>query len=190
MSEIATKEPAKFYSGDTVKWTRSLTDYPAGDGWTLNYSFRRQGGEGAAVAFTSTADGNNHLIELTPVVTETYIAGVYRGVGYVVNGDESERYTVWTGDIEILPNLALAAPEHDGRTKAERILDFIDRSFERVAAKQVVSSSIEGVNLQFRSYDDLIKARNYWAAVVATEKAAGANNGRSRYIFARFTAPT
>ena len=137
-----------------------------------------------AVDIESTASGDNHAIVLTPTITEAYLTGIYRGTGYVVNGDESERHTVWSGDIEILANIPIAAEGFDTRTKAERILDFIDRSWERVAAKQVVQSNIEGVNLQFRSFDELMRARNYWAEIVANEKSGGHGGGSVTY--ARF----
>ena len=188
-AEIPDKEVLKFYAGDTVKWTRDFADYPAST-WTLSYSFRRNGGDGVAVDIESTADGDTHSITIPIATTETFIPGIYRGIGYVLNDGETERWTVWQGDIEVLANIADAADGFDGRTKAEKILDFIDRSFERVAAKQVVQSNIEGVSLQFRTYDDLIKARNYWATIVAQEKMRKANTGSGGMIHARFTIPT
>ena len=51
---IPTKEPLTIRAGDTIKWTKSLDDYIASDGWTLSYSFR---GTGGMIDITSTADG-------------------------------------------------------------------------------------------------------------------------------------
>ena len=39
-ADIPTKEPLTIRTGDTIEWTKSIDDYKASDGWTLNYSFR------------------------------------------------------------------------------------------------------------------------------------------------------
>ncbi len=53
---IPTKEPLTIRAGDTIKWTKSLDDYKASDGWTLSYSFR---GTGGTIDITSTTEGLN-----------------------------------------------------------------------------------------------------------------------------------
>ena len=186
--QIPTVEPTQIYVGDTVQWTRTLVDFSAADGWVLHYSFRRQGGEGSQIDIASTASGALHLLSIDAATTAQWLFGNYRGEAYVELSGEV--HTVWRGDLEILADLASKDSTFDTRTKAERILDFIDRSFERVAQKQVVQSNIEGVNLQFRSIDDLIKARNYWQQIVNAERMASSGSTRSNQILARFTRPT
>ena len=38
MADIPSTEPAVFTAGDTLKFTRSLADYPASEGWVLSYT--------------------------------------------------------------------------------------------------------------------------------------------------------
>ena len=53
-ADIPTKEPLTIRTGDTIKWTKSIDDYKASDGWSLSYSFR---GTGGTIDITSSADG-------------------------------------------------------------------------------------------------------------------------------------
>ena len=39
-AETPTKEPTQIRAGDTVTWKKTIDDYKANDGWTLNYSLR------------------------------------------------------------------------------------------------------------------------------------------------------
>ena len=65
---------------DFEKWKRSIDDYKASDGWTLKYSFR---GTAGTIDITSSADGDEHLISLSPTTTAAYDAGMYDVQGYV-----------------------------------------------------------------------------------------------------------
>lgn len=187
-AEIPTTEPATIRAGDSVTWTRGYTDYTAADGWTLHYSFRKKGAGGTAIDFDCTTSGALFLASIAAASSADWIPGIYSWVAYVTKADD--RYTVGSGDTLVLLNLQGGdASSTDPRTKAERILDFIDRSWERVAQKQVVSSSVEGVNLQFRSIDDLIKARNYWQQIVNAERAAANGSTKGNLILARFVSP-
>ena len=51
---IPTKEPLTIRAGDTIKWTKSLDDYKASEGWTLKYAFR---GNAGTVDITGSEDG-------------------------------------------------------------------------------------------------------------------------------------
>jgi hypothetical protein len=42
-ADIPTKEPLTIRAGDTIKWTKSIDDYKASDGWSLSCSFRGTG---------------------------------------------------------------------------------------------------------------------------------------------------
>lgn len=186
-AQIPEQEPTTVTAGDTVKWTRSFSDFPAGDGWVLSYSFLRIGlTPSPPIAFNSTASGNKHLISLNPGDTELWLDGEYNGQGYVTKA--TERYLVWQGSWIVQLNFASQTGSVDTRTKARKILDFIDDSFEAVVKKQVVEATIEGVSLTFRSIPDLIDARNYWGPVVSAEEAA-MGTGKKRAILAVFSSP-
>ena len=184
-ASIPTREPERVTAGDSIKWTRDFSDYPAGT-WTLSYSFLPLAGGGTVITFDATADGTTHLVNVSPADSSAWLAGEYSGQAYVTDG--TDRYQVWMGNIEILPNYQ-GSGSIDTRTKARKILDFIDASFEKLVQKQTVAATIEGVQLQFRSLKELQEARNYWSPVVANEEAA-AGTGRKRAILAVFTPPS
>lgn len=182
---IPTTEPASITAGDTATWTRSFSDYLASDGWVLSYAFQKEGGDGQPITFSATASGSDHLVNVASTTTLAWLPGDYIGQAYVTKA--GERYRVWQGSISVLLNYA-AAGMTDPRSKAKRILDFIDASFEKIVQKQAVYATVDGVQLQFRSIDDLVKARNYWGIVVANERAAAIGRPRGA-ILARFSNP-
>lgn len=177
--------PDSIAAGDTLKFQISLTDYQPGDGWVLTYNFLQISTGIALPVFTSTASGTYFLITVTAAVTCVWEAGEYQGQAYVTLG--AERHQVWQGKLTVLHNFATESGM-DLRTKARKILDFIDCSFEKVVQKQAVRATIEGVQFEFRNLEELQKARNYWAAVVNGEDASAQGKPR-RNLFAMFTRP-
>ncbi len=185
-AEIPTTELQEIIAGTTAKWTRSLGDFPASDGWTLSYAFLRDP-DGVLITFSSTASGSDHLVNVDAGTTAGWGAGDYNGQAFVSKA--GEKYRVWQGTLTVLPNFA-SNENLDTRSKAKRILDFIDASFEKLVKKQPVSATIEGVQFHFRSLDELIRARNYWAGTVSQEEQAQTTGGVQGVILARFTRPT
>ena len=62
MSETPTIEPETITAGDTVKWTKTLDDYPA-DLYALKYTLQPISG-GTPLAITAAADGTDHAITI------------------------------------------------------------------------------------------------------------------------------
>lgn len=180
-------EPKAIAAGSTATWTRYFADYLPTDGWVLSYALLKLE-TGQQILITSTTSGSNHLISVPASTTATYGAGEYNVQGYVTKA--GERFNVWAGQIEVTPDFAGAAAGTDTRSTARKILDFIEASFVKIAQKQVVSTVIEGISLQFRSLKELTDARNYWLGEVTKEEAAIATNGgRRRSILAVFSKP-
>src|SRR5262249_32207979 len=123
------------------------------------------------------------LISIDSATTQQWLAGEYAVQGYVAKS--GERYRIWEGTIVVEPDFVTAG-ESDKRSKARRILDFLDGSFERLAQKQAVQATIEGVQFQFRTLKELQDARNYWAQIVRNEDPKA---GNKRVILAKFTRP-
>lgn len=179
---VPTTIPPRIAAGDTLLFDSSFSDYSSST-WTLSYSFLQVGGIGQFTV-TSTASGTGFR---TSADTTTWPAGEYIAHGYVTSG--SERHRVWTGHLVVDPNLAAIPAGTDTRTRARRILDFIDSSWERIAQKQTVRATIDGIDLFFKTSDDLMKARTYWANIVSTEDAEAGIKGQKRIILAQFTKP-
>ena len=87
-TDISTKEPETFRAGDTVKWKKALDCYKASDGWTLKYSFR---GTAGTIDITSSASGDDHLIEVSAATSAAYGAGLYAVQGYVEKDSDRQK---------------------------------------------------------------------------------------------------
>jgi len=180
-------EPATFVSGDSLSWTRFLTDYQPGDGWSLTYSFR---GNGSTLNITSTTSGTSHLLALTTTQTAHLIPGKYLVSGYA--SKSSERVTIFSGQIEVTANLQTANASFDARSQARRTLDNINAVLEGRASSAVLDSTVEGTNIRRIPHADLLKLRDRYAQIVANEDAKmAAKSGKfaSGSIFTRFFNP-
>jgi hypothetical protein len=121
-------EPGRIAAGDSLSWTRSLTDYKAGDGWTLHYALLNAAG---AYTIDSTADGDNHAVSVTSATTTAWAAGRYDWTAYVTHTD-GRRKSLFTGVIIITPDLTSGTP-YDGRSHARKMLDAIEAAIENRA---------------------------------------------------------
>lgn len=177
----ATTEPSSVYAGDTVTWTKSLTDYPAPT-YTLAYALVRDGG---SISITASASGADHLVSVSAATSAAWVPGTYQWTAYVTSG--SARYTVETGEIVIKPNPA--AGGYDTRSYARRMLDAIEALLEGRATSDVSSYSIGGRSLSKMSALELVQWREKFRREAESEKAGeriarGLNTGRK--ILTRF----
>ena len=81
---IPTTEPSSIKAGMTVKWKRTLSDYPA-TLWTLTYVLFKAGTQ---IKFNASADGTDHSVTLAKATTAAYTAGNYTWQAYVDDGSE------------------------------------------------------------------------------------------------------
>lgn len=96
--------PESLPAGTTVIYRRSLSDYPAGDGWTFTLYLA-----GANVlSKTAAPDGDDFVVTIAAADTATALApGLYRWVERVSNV-AGEVYEVAAGVVTVEPNLATA----------------------------------------------------------------------------------
>jgi len=163
ITEIQTKIPYVFYSGDTVKWkiTSLNNDYP-NSAYTLTYYFRLEGAGSTNFSVDATASGNDYLVNLSASTTASKTAGKYQFIAYVTRQSDNARVTVDRGMIEVKPNLASSSA--DPRTHAKIMLDKIESLLEGKADKDVASYSIAGRSLNKMSVSELLEWRNYYKA--------------------------
>lgn len=172
----AFKIPATITIGDTPSWVDTLIDYPASDGWALLYVLAGP----ATVSITETAgDGNNHNFDLIEATTAALTAGLYQWqskVQRVVDGATQKR-TLGSGQIEVLPNLEALAPEAvtEVLTINQQQLAACEEAIRRrLAGEEVDELIIKTANGQ-RSYklptlDVLYEIRTKLKAAVAREQ--------------------
>ena len=163
---IPTTEPTAIQAGDTVAWTKNLTDYLPSASWVLTYQY-----VSPAQAFTLTAADNSdgtHLITELPAATDDWAAGNYQWQAYVTKA--SNRYTVDSGRAIIRANLAVAAATGaDYRTQNKRTLDLINAAIEDRFPLAESGFSINGRSVELMSMPDLIQVRNLYHSLVAAE---------------------
>lgn len=183
-----TTEPEKIRAGETLRFTKTLADYPASDGYSITYSFRAK--SGSKIDFTTTADGSNHLAEVAFADTATWLPQTYQGVGVVSNG--TERFQIWAGQLEVLPDLSAMDQGADTRSQAKRTLDNINAVIEGRASSAILKSSVEGTTLERMPASDLLMLRDRYALIVFNEEEAqrAAQGKPSRKnIYIRFGTP-
>lgn len=186
MPNIPTIEPTSFTAGDTIAWLISLSDYPATDSWVLKYRLINAAGK---IDIISSASGADHAINVTAATSAGYAAGTYDWQSYVEKG--TERYTIKTGRLQILPNLAAQAAGYDNRSQPRRILEALLTAYESASGSRgfVQEYSINGRTMRFNNKADWIKEINFWKAEVAAEERAtriNAGLGAGNKLLVRF----
>ncbi len=184
---IPTTEPTLIVAGDTVQWTKSLSDYPATDGWTLSYSFQLPGSTATPITFDADPDGANYAIEVDADDTADWAAGSYNWTSYVTNVSD-ERHTVERGTVQIASD-PTGVP---GSTHATRTLAIIEAALEARLPRGLEMYTIDGQQVQKLTHEALSRLHDkYLAAVKAEQDAARVAAGLSsrRVSFARFVRP-
>ena len=161
---IQTTEPTSITPGDTVKWTRSLPDYPASAGWVLSYELVKAS---TRITITASSSGDNHLVTVAAATSTNYTAGDYAWRARVTKSGEV--YTVGTGRVTILPSFASAT---DARSQARRALEAIESMLEGRASSAVMEYEIAGRRLRNYPIPELLTLRDRYRQDVAREDAA------------------
>lgn len=177
-------EPTQITAGDTISWSRSLPDYPAGT-WILNYSLLSLSG---SIQIASVASGADHLISVDMATSSAYVPGTYSWQAWVTNG--IERYPVGTGSIDILADYAaFGSGAADTRSHVKKVLDAIEAVIEGRASAGDQQLSIDGTTLIKMTVTELLALRYSYQAEYRLERqrariAGGKNSGRK--IVTRF----
>lgn len=173
-NNIPTEEPTEIQAGDTVKWTRTVDNFPASAGWALSYVAINAAGK---ITITTTADGDAHAVNEPGATTAAWSAGRYDWQAYATKG--ADRYQVDSGAWSILTDYATATTKDD-RTHARRTLDNIMAMLERKATQDQANYAIEGRSLSRYSWDELIEAKKHYMGIVAMQnRRARIKNGKA-----------
>lgn len=184
-AEIPFKEPTEVIAGNTVAWTKDLSDYPAGT-WTLKYYLRGP----ATIDIIAMASGTRHSVSVSAATTAAnWPPGTYKWQSFVSSG--SDRYFVDKGEIVVVLNPATSTLTFETRTKAKVILDALDQAILENAGRPEQSYTIQAAGRQhtYKTMADMIIARDKFAAIVKQEEDAkkimrGENTGKN--ILVRF----
>lgn len=168
--------PASFVAGDSLRWLISYPDYPA-SAWTLSIVLVK---DGTQVVIPSTADGDLHQVAVLPATTAAYSIGRYNFHASVSDG--TDRVTVETGVIEVLPNFATQSTGYDARTWMDKAIEALEASIAGRASKTQLEQTIGGVQIkhlppgdQLRLLDNIRARRRQQEA--ADRRRAGKGSG-------------
>jgi hypothetical protein len=174
---IPTFEPKSIRAGDTVKWMKSLLDYPAAD-WDLKYKI--VGNATSPVSVTAAENGDQFEITISATATADLAEGSYRLIGWVEDG--TERFTIYDDILIVEANTPAATSATDTRTHAQRTLDLINAAIESYSTRPVEEIEIAGRRISRPSLKDLYTLKTKYEKVVRREK----NGGVSERIVASF----
>ncbi len=189
--------PSQITAGDQVTWTElpvanAFTGAVSAPTFSLRFSLRgpAAGGkldidgvpEGAGWRLTIPSDKTAAMNQATAAATWVWQAYGLRG---------AERYTVGSGRLVILPNLAAIDAPFDGRSNEERALDQVEQAIQaRLDNDLVTEYTIGGRSLKMESLDALVALRRHYRRLVSRQQKRRAMRnglGNPGQIGARFT---
>lgn len=168
---MTTTAPTSLRAGDSAGWTQDLPAYSAADGWALKYRIVWRASGVAPVGIGASGAGDTYTVSLASTATASYPAGPATLVSWVER--TGERITLGQEPLQILPDLTTATA-NDSRSANQKALDDARASLaDYVASGQlkVVSYSINGRSMQFRSAQDLQNLIAHYEREVANEHA-------------------
>jgi len=159
---IPTIEPTIIISGDTIKWTRDFSDFPAS---TYDLTYYVKGASSQTVA--TTKSGDTFLVTIDASVTDQWTEGSYWWEAKATVG--TERYTAATGKFLVTKNFATDDSVYDGRSHAKKVLDAIEAVIEDRASVDQLAITIAGRTLQRTPPADLLLIKTHYSAEYQNE---------------------
>lgn len=157
--------------GDTLDFETTVTDYPATDGWTLNFRLvPRVSGTPISFSASTASDGIGYRAQVAPAITAAWAAGEYSWSSYV--SKTGARQTVEQGMVTLIADPAITTAPYDRRTHARKTLDAIQAVIEGRASKDQEEYTIGDRSLKRMPIADLLKFHSRYAGMVAAEDAA------------------
>src|ERR1700744_5173154 len=98
-------EPVQIVQGDTINFIRYFGNYPASQGWQLQYNLR---GGAQPIQFSSVADGDSHVVSVTAAITATWLPNQYEMQGFAINTTTQERERIYFNNLLISKDLSVA----------------------------------------------------------------------------------
>lgn len=183
-----TAVPVSMYAGDTLNLLIPVENFPASEGWTLTFGFRKE--SGSSISFSSTASGSQYLFSVASSDTAQWLPGKYLGTAKLSLGSQS--FTVWRGSLEVFPDISQQADNYDTRSSARKSLDAINLVLEGKAGRDILQTTIAGQSISRMSWTEILSAKAYFQDIVDGETAAenAANGlGNNRNVLVRFGRP-
>ncbi len=155
-------------AGETLNYRAVAPDYPASAGWAVSLYVNPIAG-GTASSVTSTADGDDHLLQVSGATTAGWTTGNCNWQTWVSKG--AERYMLEEGVLRVRASLIGAAAGTDTRSQAQKALDDANAALAAWTPTQR-RYRIGAREMEFNSPADIISIISHWTSAVKAEKAA------------------
>lgn len=168
-AESPTIEPDRFVLGDYVRWRRVdiSDDYP-NTAYTMTYVARITGGGSTEIQIAGTAYDNDYLFTVSSATSSNFTAGFYHWQLECVRNSDSNRIVIDRGTWDIVVDLDINGS--DPRTHAEIMVAKIESLLSGKGDADVANYSIAGRSLTKLSFDELLKARDFYRAEAHKEQ--------------------
>lgn len=171
--------PTQMVAGDTWRFIRDLSDYPAPT-WTVTYYFENQVKQFSQAA---VASGTMQSVTIDSATTATIPPGRYRWFARGVSAGITETIKNENGWFDVLPDIG-ATGTHDHRSDARKMLDAINATLIGKATDDQLAMAINGRSISRIPLPELTQWRAQLRTEVSSEESVtGASN--SRYIKVR-----
>ncbi len=162
-AESPTIEPDRFVLGDYVRWRRVdiSDDYP-NTAYTMTYVARITGGGSTEIQIAGTAYDNDYLFTVSSATSSNFTAGFYHWQLECVRNSDSNRIVIDRGTWNIVVDLDVNGS--DPRSHAEIMVAKIESLLSGKGDADVANYSIAGRSLTKLSFDELLKARDFYRA--------------------------
>ncbi|WP_406828124.1 hypothetical protein [Microbulbifer sp. ARAS458-1] len=156
-------EPRKFIAGDSVRWSRSLPDYPPADGWALEYKLVSLG---QSHTIATTGAGTEYQVSLASADTESWAAGDYHLVPMV--SKDTDRHSLDPIRVVVKPNPASAS--YDPRNFDEKVLAELESLLQKKATADKQTVTVEGQTVGRYTWAELQAAEKYFRGRVNRQR--------------------
>lgn len=158
-SAYPTCEPDTLTIGDRWAWRRLLSLYPA-TAYTLSYAARSQAQNPTHFPITASAEGSDHIVEVSATTTDDYEPGVYAWTAYITRNSDSERLTLGAGVWVVDPDRATSGA--DPRTFAQQQIDKLKVVLAALNAQQASGYSTGDRSVTRRDPESVRRELAYW----------------------------
>lgn len=166
--------PSQMVAGDTWRFIRDLSDYPAPT-WTVTYYFENQVKQFSQAA---VASGTMQSVTISSTTTADIPPGRYRWFARGVSAGITETVKDENGWFDVLPDIG-ATGTHDHRSDARKMLDAVNATLIGKATDDQLAMAINGRSISRIPLPELTLWRAQLRSEVnAEEKASAAVAGR------------
>lgn len=160
-AQSPTVEPETVVVGDYIQWRRTdlASDYP-NTAYTMTYVARITAGGNTEIQLPGTNYGSDYLFTVSSATSTNFVPGFYHWQLEAVRTSDSNRIVIDRGFFTAVPDLDVNGS--DPRTHAEIMLSKIKSLLEGKADADVSNYSVAGRSLTKLSFDELLKARDYY----------------------------